>query len=113
MTASGSRIHDLDVRAALCVLTHHHVAREQQADVELGSERLVGQRRVAGAEDHVRPELDTQLLPHRGRDVDLGEHTEALGRQLLLHPCYGLGIGKPDAGGDPVSCGLLDHDPSS
>ena len=78
MTASGSRIHDLDVRAALCVLTHHHVARQQRPDLRLGLDRPVGKVRVAGAEDAVGWHLFAELLLKRVGHVDLGEDAEAL-----------------------------------
>jgi osmotically-inducible protein OsmY len=39
------------------------VAREPQADVELALERAVGQRRIAGAEDHVRAKCTVTVEP--------------------------------------------------
>jgi hypothetical protein len=43
----------------------------------------VGERRVAGAEDHVRLLLDAKLLAQRRLYVDLAEHAEALRLQFL------------------------------
>src|SRR4051794_1581887 len=40
------------------------------------SERSLGQRRVAGAENRVGAEVDGSLFFHRLRDVDLGEDPE-------------------------------------
>src|SRR5690606_7474153 len=79
------RIHRGNDTAALLVRSvHHHVARQQQPDVLLCRQRPVRERRVAGAEDDVRPEIDVQLLLERCRDVDLTEYAESFLRELLL-----------------------------
>src|SRR5690606_24874053 len=84
-TQCGYRVHDVHDAALIVCSVDDDVARQQQPEVQLGAECLVCERRVAGAENDVRPELYVQLLLQRGAYVDLGEHTEALGRQRLAH----------------------------
>jgi hypothetical protein len=69
-------------------LGHHHVARQQEPDRVLGSERAVRQRRITGAEDHVRSEVDPELLLQGLADVNAREDAETLaleGRGGSLH----------------------------
>lgn len=40
---------------------------------------------IAGAEDHVAPEVDVELLPRRGLHVDLRKDAEALALQRSGH----------------------------
>ncbi len=42
----------------------------------------MGGRRVAGAEDEVALDVDSELLLELGLDVDLGQHSEALAGEL-------------------------------
>src|SRR5690606_1134628 len=98
-TQCGYRVHDVHDAALIVCSVDDDVARQQQPDVQLGAECLVCERRVAGAENDVRPELYVQLLLQRGAYVDLGEHTEALGRQRLATrstaASYGMSRGVP------------------
>ena len=74
------------------------VAGEQHAEVGLGLERLVGERRVAGAEDQVRLALDSELLAQRRLYVDLAEHTEPFRLQLCSHSLDGVAKGAASSG---------------
>jgi hypothetical protein len=58
------------------------VAGEQGAELGFGLEGLVGERRVARAEDEVGLAVDAELLFHGGLDVDLAEDAESFGLEL-------------------------------
>ena len=64
-------------------LLHHDVARKHRADLILGLQCVISERRVARAEDLVVAEIDTELLVQRLLDVDLGDDGEALPLQRL------------------------------
>ncbi|MCZ7654708.1 MAG: hypothetical protein M5R42_11180 [Rhodocyclaceae bacterium] len=81
----GDGVHELHVHRAGGILTHHHVAGQQQADGGLGADGAVGQLRVAGTENAVGRHVDIDLLFHRRRHVDFGEHAEALLGKRLGH----------------------------
>src|SRR5579859_6202252 len=72
------RVHYLDGARIVAVVIHHDVARQQQADAEIGAKGAVRQGRVARAENDVRSEVDVQLGFHGLLDVDLGQHAKAL-----------------------------------
>ena len=76
------RIHRRYNRASVIVVDNH-VAGQEQADADLLLQRLIGKRRVAGAEDHVVTEVDAELLLQFSVDVDLAEHAEALDTECL------------------------------
>ena len=63
-------------------LVDDDVAGEQHAEVGFGLECLVCERRVAGAEDHVRLDVDSELLFQGRLHVDLAQDAEALALQL-------------------------------
>lgn len=84
------QVHEGDDEAAVGLFANDDVAGQQQADVGLGLQRAVRRRRVAGAEDPVRPPVDTELRFHRGLHVDLGEHAEALVLQRRPRPPVGF-----------------------
>jgi hypothetical protein len=44
---------------------HDHAAGKQDAHLQVRLQRLVGERRIAGTEDLVTPELDAELLRKR------------------------------------------------
>ena len=67
-------------------LVDDDVAGQQQPQIGLDLERRVGELRVAGSEDHVRPAVDAELLLHRLLDVDLGDDAEALGLERCRRP---------------------------
>jgi hypothetical protein len=70
------------VRVAVA-LVDDYIAGQEHAKLGLGLECLVGERRVAGAEDRVRLSVDAELLFQRRLHVDLAEDAEALLLQLL------------------------------
>jgi hypothetical protein len=69
----------------------------------------VGERRVASAENDVRPEFDIEFLPKRGGHVDLGEYAEPLTRECLASSCLSLVERQFYCGTDAVSGGVLEH----
>jgi hypothetical protein len=99
-THGGHRVERGDGAAAVAVVVDHHVAGQHQADALVGRERLKGQRRIAGADDHVALEVDVQLGPHGGPDVDLGQHAEALLLERSLGLFDGLIVVQRQHGGD-------------
>ena len=76
-----------------------------------GLERAVRERRIAGAQDHIRAEVGVQLLFHRLSDVDLGEHTEALLLERGPGAFDGLIIRRGNRGSEAIgaSWGLVSH----
>ena len=70
--------------ATVLLFPDAHIAREKQADGELGFERLVRQLGIAGAQDDVLAKLPIELGLESGLDVDFGEHTESLGFQRCV-----------------------------
>src|ERR1019366_115854 len=52
---------------------HHDVAWQQQSEVDFVLESLVGDRRVAGAENHIPREVDPQLFFELCLYIDLTE----------------------------------------
>src|ERR1019366_2892100 len=52
-------------------------------DVEGDRQRPVSERRVAGAQDLVAPEVHAELVLQRLREVDLGQRTEALALECV------------------------------
>lgn len=81
------------MRVAL-LLVNHDVARQEGAEIRLGIESLVGQRRVAGAKDQVRLALDAELLLELGPDVYLGENPVTGLLEQSASPFYGLFEGQ-------------------
>jgi hypothetical protein len=85
----------------------HDVAGQQRADRRVGRDRLVGERRVARAEDEVGRHLDTELGVQRGGHVDLGQHAEALGLERIGRRLAGSSDVAADA--DPERVAILEH----
>ncbi|MEY9490924.1 hypothetical protein RKD26_006803 [Streptomyces calvus] len=73
----GARVEGLDERG-VAVAADHDVAGQEQADAAVGFQGLVGERRVARAEDQVVLHAVAELGFEGGLDVDLGEDAEAL-----------------------------------
>ena len=55
------RVHEADRHRAAGVCTHHHIARQQQPNIRLGSKRTVCQWRIAGTEDDRLARIATRL----------------------------------------------------
>src|SRR6187551_189073 len=72
-------------------LVHHDVAGQERAELRFGRQRLVGEARVAGAEDGVGLALDAELLAQGRLDVDLTQDAEAFLLQLGADPLDGVG----------------------
>lgn len=68
--------------------TDDDIAGQQAVDGRVGLEGLMGQRRIAGAQDAVGGHLHVQLVPQRGLDVDFGQDAEALVGQGLADPLF-------------------------
>src|SRR5690606_20419446 len=77
----SDRINGGDLYETFADLLQYDVAWQHCADAAFLLQGLVGESRVAGAEDDVRSKFDIQLLLQRRRDVDGGEDTEPLGSQ--------------------------------
>ena len=54
------------------------IARQHSADLVLDFQRFVGKRRIARAEDDVRPKVHIDLGLERILDIDTADYTEAL-----------------------------------
>ena len=63
---------------------HDHVAGQQQPDLRLKLECLVGQLGVAGPKNHMQVGVKAELLLEGDLDVDLGQGAEALGPKASL-----------------------------
>jgi hypothetical protein len=59
---------------------------QQQPDLQLGMERSLRERRIAGTEDHILAEVSIQLLLQGLLDVDRREHAEALFLESCCRP---------------------------
>ena len=71
------RIEDRDgAPPGLVVGVHDDIAGEEQADVLLLRERLMGQARIAGAQDPILAEIQVELLLERARHVDASQDSE-------------------------------------
>ena len=79
----------MDPRAVVHLLDAN-IARQQQANAGLGRQRLVRKCRVAGPEDHVRPERDAEFLLEFLVDGNARDDAEALGCQRFGHSIDGL-----------------------
>jgi hypothetical protein len=87
---------------------HDHVAGQQQPDLRLDLEGLVGQLGVAGPKDHIGLAVVAELLLEGGLHVDLGQGAEPLGPEGVLDP--GDRVLKGQVQGDGVTVG---HDGTS
>ena len=67
---------------------------QHEPDLELRLEGAVRQRRVAGAQDLVASEVDSELLLQRLADVDLREHAEPFRLQGLRHTREGFLVAR-------------------
>ena len=67
---------NLDLSAVL--LLNQDVARKHRSDLVLKCERLMGELRVACAQNEIRPEVDADLLIQGVLHVDLGQHPKAM-----------------------------------
>ena len=79
---SGDAEHDVRINgfhpdAVVVHLADHDVAGQQQADRRFRLQRGMGQRRTAGAEDHLGCDVHVQFRLQRCLHVDLGEHPES------------------------------------
>ena len=72
------------------MLVDNNIAWHQQADVLLVLKRLVGKRRIAGAENNVVVKLDVELFPEGLFDVDLGKYAKALLLKLFPDAFHGV-----------------------
>jgi len=88
----GSQVERLHDRA-LVAGPDHYVARQQQPDRAIGTECLVREWWVAGAEDEVVLHVFAELVANGGADVDLGEHPEFVFFQCLPDPGDRVGEG--------------------
>ena len=95
------------------MLVHDDVAGEQRPELGLGFERRMRQRRVARAEDQVRLPVDVQLVLEGRLHVNLAEHAEALGGQLLAYAGDGVCEREVGGGGQGVAAVNLGHAASS
>src|ERR1035437_3443462 len=71
------------------LFVHHDVAWQQQSEVDFVLESLVGDGRVAGAENHIPREVDPQLFFELGLYIDVTKHSETLG----FERSFGFGDG--------------------
>jgi hypothetical protein len=74
-----SRISNRDHNSAIIRVLHHDVARQQQSDLRLCTERLVGKDGVARAENDAAPKIGIQLPLQLGIDNVrrfFGDHVE-------------------------------------
>jgi hypothetical protein len=67
------------------VSAHNNVARQQYANLPADIDRLMGQLRVARAQDQIVLYVLTELGLQRRLHIDLGQHTKSLLRERL--PC--------------------------
>lgn len=72
----GQGVDGRDLDPAVGRLLDDDAAGQHRADLVLGLERLLGVRGVAGAEDAVFPEVDSELLVEGLPDVDIGQDAE-------------------------------------
>ena len=82
------RVDSGDLDPATSEVLHDHVAWQHGSDLVIGGQRLVRQRRIAGAEDPVVPKIDVELFFHRRFDVDFGQNAESLGFECLDDAFY-------------------------
>jgi SAM-dependent methyltransferase len=102
----GARVDRGNFGAAGRRLLDDHVAGQHHADLVFGGQRLMGERRIAGSEDAILTEFDTEFLLHRRGHVDIGQHAEALA--LERRDDFGNGLVKAGlhGAGDIVFHGL-------
>jgi hypothetical protein len=77
----------------LFIFIDHDVARQQQPDLRFGAQGLVGQRRIARAENQVVLHVLVEFHLQCGFHVDLGENSEALAGQRRSCPGDRVGEG--------------------
>jgi hypothetical protein len=110
----GNGIHRRDdAPPPVAFVVHDDVAREEKSNVEVGGERAVRQRWIAGAKDHVGAKVHIDLLFQRRPDVDLRQHAEALLRQLRADAVDRLVERQVDRRADAVAVSLGQHDSST
>ncbi len=97
------------------VFAHHHIARQQRADVRIEVERLHGIARRTGAEDAIGRAVDAELGLEGGRHVDVADDAETLRLQRfggagdgVVEGAAGLG-GKHDGGHVKAPLGGVDQ----
>ncbi len=69
--------------------------------------RFVGQRRVARAENKVRPEIDSDLILQCLLNVDFADHTETFGLERFAHAANRIGEISVDYGRIVIVHGVL------
>ena len=70
---------------SLAIRSMHGVAGQQQSQIDLLLESLVGQRRIARAENNVAREFDPELFLQLRLYVDLRENAEAFVLEAGFH----------------------------
>jgi len=102
------RIHDRD-RAALLGFINHHIAGQEQSDLQLLLKRSIRKLGIAGTQDDISAELSVQFLLQCLADVDLGQHPESLRAQFLPNPSNRLFKWSWQFGSISIRLSLLVH----
>ena len=84
-------------------LVHDDVAGQEQPNLELGVERAVGERRIAGTQNDVFAERAIQLFLQRLPDVNRREYAEALVLERVCRSSHGGAVRKRNGDLDAVS----------
>lgn len=79
----GHRVNSRDFSLTRSGFADHHVSGQHRSDLVLHLECPPGQMRIAGTEDRVGPEVDTQLVLHRRAHIDGRNDAETFRRQSL------------------------------
>jgi hypothetical protein len=87
------RVHEHDDETTAGLFAHDHIAWQQRSNIRLGAERAPGKRRIAGAENSIRSNIDAELGLHGGLNVDIGKDSEALAPER----CNDSSDGVPEA----------------
>jgi hypothetical protein len=82
------RVDGGDFDLAASDVLHDHVARKHGSDLVVRGQRLMGQRRIAGAEDPIISEIDVEFFLHRCFDIDFGQNAKSLGFERLDDAFY-------------------------
>ena len=89
------------------VAAHDHVAGQQQPDLWLDLQCLVGELGVAGTQDQIRLGVVAELVLEGGLDVDLGQGAEPLSPEGVLDLGDGVLEGQIQGAGVTVGHGGL------
>src|SRR6266699_6056329 len=90
--------------APLAERAHDHIARQEQANVWLLLECAMCQWWIAGPENDIGFHLGTQFLTERLAYIYLGQHTESLGLESLLHTRDRFFIGHVQGCAKTIGC---------